>query len=105
MTIRDLAAIQRTDHSLLSRALPEMRRKGYVEMERSTEDGRQTVVRLTEAGQKAYDTAAPIMARRREALRDVFSEDEILAFAGFLDRLEVFLHRPVQEILNTEAAE
>jgi len=30
MTIRDLASTQRADHSLLSRALPDMQRKGYV---------------------------------------------------------------------------
>ena len=41
MTIRDLAKVQRADHSLLSRALPDMRRKGYVEMQRDTDDGRQ----------------------------------------------------------------
>lgn len=104
MTIRDLAAIQRTDHSLLSRALPDMRRKGYVNMERSEVDGRQTVVELTEHGRQAYETAAPIMARRREALREVFSEHEITAFANMLDRLEDFLHRPVEDILNEEVA-
>ncbi|WP_407493702.1 MarR family winged helix-turn-helix transcriptional regulator [Pseudooceanicola sp. MF1-13] len=105
MTIRDLSALQRTDHSLLSRALPEMKRKGYVQMERSSEDGRQTIVALTEQGLQAYQTAAPIMARRRAMLRQVFSEDEIRAFAGLLDRLEEFLHLPVDEILNAEAAE
>lgn len=105
MTIRDLSMIQRTDHSLLSRALPDMKRKGYVRMARSAEDGRQTIVHLTEAGQQAYETAAPIMARRRAALREVFSADEILIFAEFLDRLEDFLQRPVDDILNTEMAE
>lgn len=99
MTIRDLASIQRTDHSLLSRALPEMRRKGYVTMTRGQEDGRQTIVALTEAGHKAYDRAAPVMSRRRAALREVFTENEIAEFVGYLDRLETFLRMPSDALL------
>lgn len=100
MTIRDLASIQRSDHSLLSRALPEMRRKGYVTMSRSEEDGRQTIVALTQAGRDAYDRAAPTMARRRAALREVFSEQELAEFVGYLDRLDAFLRRPIEEIIE-----
>ena len=40
LTIRDLGAIQRSDHSLVSRALPEMRKKGYVTMPRDMQDER-----------------------------------------------------------------
>ena len=105
LTIRDLATIQRADHSLLSRALPEMRRKGLVSMERDAADGRQTIVALTDAGRAAYGRAAPVMARRRAALREAFSEDEIAAFIGYLDRLEAFLRSPVDEILALEGAE
>lgn len=99
LTIRDLAAIQRADHSLLSRALPDMRKKGYVTMYKDSRDGRQTVVTLTDSGRAAYDRAAPVMAQRRAALREVFSQDEIHAFAGFLDRLEEFLRIPSAELL------
>lgn len=100
MTIRDLASIQRSDHSLLSRALPGIRRKGYVTMSRSEEDGRQTIVALTEAGRKAYEHAAPVMARRRAALREAFSEQELAEFVGYLDRLDAFLRTPIEDILE-----
>lgn len=103
MTIRDLAATQRTDHSQLSRALPHMHSKGLVSMCRDNEDGRQTIVTLTEAGRKAYAKAAPIMAERRAALRDAFTEEEIEDFLGYLDRLESFLHRPVCDISSKMA--
>lgn len=105
MTIRDLAAIQRADHSLLSRALPDMRRKGYVVMRRDAQDGRQTIVELAEAGRAAYQRAAPVMARRRSALREVFSEDEITALVGYLDRLEEFLRIPIDDLLNKDTPE
>jgi len=104
LTIRDLAAIQRADHSLLSRALPDIRDKGYVTMHRSASDGRQTIVKLTPKGRAAYERAAPVMARRRAALREVFSEEEIRTFAGFLDRLEEFLRIPADKIAEKDVS-
>ncbi len=101
-TIRDLSTIQRTDHSLLSRALPAMKRKGYVTMQRDDRDGRQTVVALAPAGRAAYQNAAGIMAERRKALRRIFSEDEVRQFVGFLDRLEDFLRQPIDKIIEEQ---
>ena len=91
MTIRDLATIQRTDHSLISRALPSMVKKGYITMERDTKDGRQTIVDLTPIGQEAYAKAAPIMAQRRASLKNCFSDDEIKNLVYYLDKLENYL--------------
>ncbi|MGV6887847.1 MarR family winged helix-turn-helix transcriptional regulator [Rhodophyticola sp. SM2404] len=105
LTIRDLAAIQRADHSLLSRALPDIRDKGYVTMDRDSRDGRQTLVSLTDKGRAAYEEAAPVMASRRAALRKVFSEDEIRVLAGFLDRLEDFMRIPVDQLIADQPAE
>ncbi|UWQ97340.1 winged helix DNA-binding protein [Rhodobacteraceae bacterium M385] len=104
MTIRDLAEVQRADHSLLSRALPEMRRKGYVTMTRDSRDGRQTIVTLTAEGRAAYDRAAPIMASRRAALREEFTEAEIQTFVDFLGRFEEFLRRPIETIIEDKEA-
>ena len=100
MTIRQLAQIQRADHSLLSRALPQMREKGLVRMVRDEKDGRQTIVGLTPEGRAAYDRAAPVMACRRAALREVFSEDEIRTFVGLLDRLDAFVRIPVEDLID-----
>lgn len=105
MTISDLASTQRTDHSLLSRALPDMRRKGLVSMERAEEDGRQTIVTITPMGRTAYDRASPVMTRRRAALHEAFSEDEITTFVQFLDRLEAFASQPTDGIVNKELAQ
>lgn len=102
LTIRDLAEIQCADHSLLSRALPEMRRKGYVSVERDSSDGRQILVRIAPAGLAAYREAAPIMARRRAALREVFTSEELDSFVSYLDRLDDLLHRPDAEFAGEE---
>ena len=103
MTIRDLSLIQRTDPSLLSRALPGMREKGLITMERDASDKRQTVVELTNEGVRAYQSAAPIMAQRRAALRQSMTEDEIQTLLALLGRLEAFLNTPADQILETEA--
>ena len=105
MTIRDLAEIQRTDHSQLSRALPAMQKKQFVTMTRDSSDGRQIVVDLTDTGRRAYETTAPTMKLRREALRAEFSPQEIATFVSLLDRFEDFLRRPVDTFLEREPAE
>ena len=105
MTIRDLAAVQRADHSLISRALPEMKRKGFVTVRRDAVDGRATVVEIAPDGVEAYQKAAPVMARRRAALREVFSEDEIKNFVDMLDRLESFLRAPIEDLLEKDPSE
>jgi len=105
MTISDLAATQRADHSQLSRALPQMRQKGLVSMRQAAQDGRQTIVTLTDKGRDAYNLAAPIMGRRRAALGDVFTQTEVKEIVGYLDRLENFLRLPANQIIEKEGTE
>ncbi|MFS4580065.1 MarR family winged helix-turn-helix transcriptional regulator [Phaeobacter sp. C3_T13_0] len=102
LSIREMASIQRVDHSQLSRALPGMRQKGFVTMERDEIDGRQMNVTLTDAGQAAYAQTAPIMKQRREGLRRAFTAEELQQFAAFIDRFEDFLRLPVDELLEEE---
>lgn len=103
LSIRDLASIQRVDHSQLSRALPAMWRKGLVNMERDEEDGRQMSITLTEAGRQAYEKAAPIMKQRRDALRRAFTPEELKQLAGYFDRLDAFFRQPLSELLNEDS--
>lgn len=104
MTIGDLAASQRSDQSQLSRALPVMRKKGFVSMCRAPEDGRQTIVTLTDAGHDAYSRAAPVMARRRAALQSELSKDEFETLLRLLEQLESFVQLPIDEIAAKELA-
>lgn len=100
MTIREMSEIQRTDHSLLSRALPDIRAKGLVRIDRDPGDGRQMIVTLTDAGRAAYDGAAPIMERRRAAVREVLSEEDIRTFVSLIGRFEDFLAIPIETLLD-----
>ena len=100
LTIRELAKIQRTDHSLVSRALPAMRNKGLVEMHQNPEDGRETLVAITTQGIAAFDLAAPTMQSRRLELSQRFTSSELDQFVEFLDRLEDFLRSPADALIK-----
>lgn len=63
-----------------------------------------TIRDLAEAGRIAYETTAPVMKRRRDALQAEFSAQEIATFVGLLDRLEDFMRRPIERILEREPA-
>lgn len=102
ITIRDLAELQRADHSQISRVLPKMSAAGWIELQRDKNDGRQTLISLTKEGVAAYERAAPIMAKRRAAFRKYFTEDEIKLLLDLLDRFDVFCQLSVEDILDTE---
>ncbi|OAN76443.1 hypothetical protein A8B78_02885 [Jannaschia sp. EhC01] len=95
LSIQDMASIQRTDHSLISRALPKMIEKGWVEAVRNSNDKRQSLVELTSAGAQVFATAAPTMKRRRDSLAKEFTPQELQTFLHLLDRFEHVLEHPI----------
>jgi hypothetical protein len=42
------------------------------------------------------------MARRRAALKEVYSEEELVEFVNYLDRLDMFLRAPIEDIVAKE---
>lgn len=55
LSVTEMASIQRTDHALISRAIPVMKRRGYVTAHVSKADRRQSQIALTPFGQEALD--------------------------------------------------
>lgn len=102
ITVRELADLQKSDHSLISRILPKMVKSGLITLTRNTKDGRQTLVDLTQQGIAAYEKAAPVMAKRRAALLKHFSKEEIDQWVAYLDRFDHFCRLSVDEILDTD---
>ncbi len=95
LSIQDIASIQRTDHSLISRALPKMSEKGWVKAVRNCDDKRQSLVELTKAGTAVLAAAAPTMKRRRESLAEAFTPQELDTFLHLLERFERVVEHPV----------
>jgi DNA-binding MarR family transcriptional regulator len=76
------------DRSRLSHHITRMEKRGLVAREECSEDGRGLMVRLTDAGRKAIEDAAP---QHAEAVQryffDLVSKEELEALAAVFDRV------------------
>lgn len=104
LTVTEMAAIQRTDHALISRAIPGMVRKGYVTTRPGQSDRRQSMIALTDFGREVFQKTSVVMSARRAALSRTFSDDEMQTFIELIDRFEAFVEAPLPED-PTEKAE
>lgn len=95
LTVNDMARIQRLDHSLFSRAVAQMRAKGWVSVERDDVDKRQMLFSLTEAGEAVFSRAAPLMRARRRGLRAAMPDEDRARLLSLIDQFEAFLEAPL----------
>lgn len=102
LSVQDMAQIQRSDHSLISRALPGMREKGYVEVLRNSDDRRESLIGLLPAGADAFAIAAPLMRRRRAMLSEALSPEGLEQIITLLDRFDAYLDTPIEDFIPQE---
>jgi DNA-binding MarR family transcriptional regulator len=85
---RELGAEIGWDRSRLSHHVSRMEKRGLVAREECPEDGRGSMVRLTDAGRRAIEGAAPEHAETvQRYFFDLLSENELETLAGVFDRL------------------
>ena len=85
---RELGSELGWDRSRLSHQVRRMEKRGLVDREECSEDGRGSMVRLTDAGKAAIEGAAPQHAETvRRYFFDPLSNDELDALAAVFDRL------------------
>jgi DNA-binding MarR family transcriptional regulator len=85
---RDLGSEIGWDRSRLSHHLSRMEKRGLVIREECAEDARGLMVRLTKAGRRAIEEAAPAHAEAvRRYFFDQLSKDEIDTMAAAFDRV------------------
>ena len=85
---RDLGGEIGWDRSRLSHHLSRMEKRGLVIREECAEDARGLMVRLTKAGRRAIEEAAPGQAEAvRRYFFDQLSNDEIETMAAVFDRV------------------
>jgi len=76
------------DRSRLSHHLSRMEKRGLVAREECAEDGRGLMVRLTAAGRKAIEAAAPAHAENvQRYFFDLLSDEELQTLAQVLERV------------------
>jgi MarR family transcriptional regulator, transcriptional regulator for hemolysin len=84
---RELAALLNVEGPTLTRRLARMEAQGLVERHRTSADRRAAEVRLTPAGEAAYDRLASLVAASGATLLRGFSPREAEEFAGYLSRV------------------
>jgi DNA-binding MarR family transcriptional regulator len=85
---RELGAELGWDRSRLSHLVRRMETRGLVAREECSEDGRGSMVRLTDAGRAAVEDAAPEHSQAiRRYFFDPLSSDELETLAAVFDRL------------------
>ena len=76
------------DRSRLSHHLTRMEKRGLITREECAEDGRGLMVRVTDAGRRAIEAAAPAHVENvRRHFFDLLSSDELDTLAAVFDRL------------------
>ncbi|MBM2576370.1 MarR family transcriptional regulator [Jannaschia sp. Os4] len=104
LTVTEMASIQRTDHALVSRAVPSLAKKGLVTTTTGADDRRTSSVALTPAGRSAFEATAGTMSARRAALAATFSQAEMDTFLDLIGRFERFVEGPVPPLAETGGA-
>ncbi len=85
---RELGRAILWDRSRLSHQVGRMEKRGLVVREECVEDGRGAMVRMTKAGRRAIESAAPghVAATRRHFF-DLLSDDEVETLTAVFDRV------------------
>ena len=87
MTQKDLLARTKNASASLSEMVSKLEAKGLVERTRVDKDRRQTLLSLTKEGRKQAQEAQESIASFEAQALSVLSDEEKIAFCGYLDRL------------------
>jgi DNA-binding MarR family transcriptional regulator len=94
---RELGAEIGWDRSRLSHHISRMEKRGLVAREECSEDARGMMVRLTDAGRRAIEGAAPDHAETvQRYFFDLLSKDELETLSAVFDRLLENLSSPAR---------
>ena len=103
--VQGISELLGANRSLVSRALPDLRDKGWVALIKSDEDKRQIFVRLTEEGQRVVDEHYAPLRARSEAMRNAFTVEEFEQLVEYLDRLDVVTSSPTTDFVLSDEPE
>lgn len=90
-TASDICSQLDLDAGYLSRMLGDFKKKGLVHKEVSPQDGRQSILRLTEAGQQAYHMLNSRSQQEIEAMLEQLSDGEQIRLVNAMQTVESLL--------------
>jgi len=100
--VRGISELLSANRSLVSRALPELRDKGLIELVKSETDKRQIFARLTDAGVAVVEHHRPPIASRYEAIQAAFTDEEFEQLVEYLDRLDAITTAPASAFADLD---
>ncbi|MEM6309474.1 MAG: MarR family winged helix-turn-helix transcriptional regulator [Pseudomonadota bacterium] len=87
-TLSSIAQETELDKGQLSRAVKTLAERGLLVSRVNSDDHRQNLLKLTEAGRAQYDKILPVMQKRQSDLTSGFSKQDMDTLMSLLDRLE-----------------
>lgn len=76
LTAQDVARISRRPRNTISRAVHRMLNEGLIDRAPDPNDGRQSRLRITNAGRKLHESISAYLSRRQDEVLDVLSAQE-----------------------------
>lgn len=90
LTATELCRISMLDKVAISRALAQLRRRGFIARHKLDGDRRARTVTLTPAGWRYYNDLVPEMKRQEQTLRALLKDGELERLFALLDRFDAF---------------
>ncbi|WP_158822497.1 MarR family winged helix-turn-helix transcriptional regulator [Granulicella sp. S156] len=91
---RDLAAIGQIEQPAMAELLSRMERDGYIERSPDPNDGRSSLIALTDSAKRKLAPARAALAIGHQETLAGFADEEIAMFAAFLQRAVSNLESP-----------
>jgi DNA-binding MarR family transcriptional regulator len=84
----EISRISMLDEVAVSRALSLLVRRGFIQKKKNRQDKRAREVSLTPTGWRCYGAIMPRMREQNEIIRGLFSQAELSALYGALDKID-----------------
>lgn len=93
MPIGQLSKMSGIGPTVGSRAIKSLKNKGCVETRKSSRDGRQLLVQLSDYGFQMHDLIAPLRQRAHQQVQAGLDSDELSTLFSLCDKLELHLDK------------
>jgi DNA-binding MarR family transcriptional regulator len=103
--VQGISELLGANRSLVSRALPDLRDRGWIELVKSETDKRQILVRLTEEGERVVDQHGGPIKARYDAIQSAFTAEELDQLVDFLDRLDIITNASAGDFQPSDSPE
>ncbi|RZO29856.1 MAG: MarR family transcriptional regulator [Rhodospirillaceae bacterium] len=99
--VQGLSELLGANRSLVSRALPDLRDKGLINLIKNETDKRQIFVSLTDEGNAIVEEHRDPIRARDQAMRSAFKPEEFEQLVEYFDRLDAITSVPAADFIHS----